>query len=182
MVSPPVQDASQPPRRPRGIHVAEIAAMFVIGGLLCSLVYWVERRWWTPMAIPAARDVTFDVVVLDAGAGTPIAGAEVGIEEETGEFDPPGPDWKGTTDARGRIRVVHRFQAHTMVGQDGKIRGRVVFNRASGIHSFSSSLVVKAPGHGELVVDLVARYPRGIDFEDPSALPITVTLVSGSPH
>jgi len=81
--------------------------------------------------------VTFDVVVSDADTGNTISGAEVGIDEETGEFAPPEPTWEGITDAGGRARLAHDFDANTVLGKDGKVRGRVVFNSGSPLTNLS---------------------------------------------
>ena len=108
--------------------------------------------------------------------------AEVGIDEETGEYDPPGPAWKGATDAGGRLRLFHRFGANTMLGKDGKVRGRVVFNRGTSIQSFSYLLVVKAPGYREESINLELEFPRGIDYEDPSPRTIQVLLSPSPPR
>ena len=123
------------------------------------------------------RQVTFDVVVSDADTGNAISGAEVGIDEETGEFDPPGPTWKGTTDARGRARLAHDFDANTVLGKDGKVRGRVVFNTGStpGL-VFSYLVVVRATGYREETIRLEAHFPRGIAYEDPSPQTIRVQM------
>ena len=123
------------------------------------------------------RQVTFDVVVTDADTGNAISGAEVGIDEETGEFDPPGPTWEGTTDARGRARLAHEFDANTVLGKDGKVRGRVVFNTSTtpGL-VFSYLVVVRATGYREETIRLGAHFPRGIAYEDPSPQTIRVQM------
>ena len=131
----------------------------------------------SPTSTPVTRHVTFDVVVSDADTGNAVSGAEVGIDEETGEFDPPGPTWKGTTDARGRVRLVHDFDANTVLGKDGKVRGRVVFNTGTtpGL-VFSYLVVVRATGYREETIKLGAKFPQGIDYEDPSPRTIRVLL------
>jgi hypothetical protein len=168
--------------RKRSIRRARVAALVVVGGFLCWLTFQVEQRLSSPTATPVTRDVTFDVVVSDAETHLAVSGAEVGIDEETGEYDPPGPTWKGTTDAGGRLRLVHRFGANTVLVRDGKVRGRVVFNRGTSIQSFSYFLVVKAPGYREESINLGAKYPRGIDYEDPYSRTIQVLLSPSPPR
>jgi len=162
--------------RQRSIHTVWVAALVVVGGFLCWLTFQVEQRLSSPTATPVTRDVTFDVVVSDAKTDIAVSGAEVGIDEETGEYDPPGPTWKGTTDAGGRLRLVHLFDANTVLGKDGKVRGRVVFNSGTSIHSFSRRLVVKAPSYREESINLGVKFPRGIDYEDPAPRTIQVLL------
>ena len=176
------QDATRHPMRQRSIRRVRVAALLVVGGFLCWLAFQVEQRLSSPMATPVTRDVTFDVVVSDAETDIAVSGAEVGIDEETGEYDPPGPTWKGTTDAGGRLRLVHRFGANTMLGKDGKVRGRVVFNRGTSIQSFSYLLVVKAAGYREGSINLGVKFPRGIDYEDLSPRTIQVLLSPSPPR
>ncbi len=176
------QDATPPPMRRRSIHTVWVAALVVVGGFLCWLTFQVEQRLSSPTATPVTRDVIFDVVVSDAKTDIAVSGAEVGIDEETGEYDPPGPVWKGTTDAGGRLRLVHRFDANTVLGEDGKVRGRVVFNSGTSIHSFSRLLVVKAPGYREESINLREEFAQGIDYEDSSPQAIRVLLSPSRPR
>jgi hypothetical protein len=167
------QDATPHAIRRRSIRAVRVATLVVAGGLFCWLTFQVEQRLSSPPPPPpVTRDATFDVLVSDAATNMAVSSAEVGIDEETGEFDPPGPTWKGTTDAGGRLRLVHPFGTNTVLGKDGKVRGRVVFNRGA----FSYLLVVKAPGYREESINLGARFPRGIDYEDPNPLTIQVPL------
>ena len=176
------QDATRPPKRQRSIRRGWVAALVVVGVFLCWLTFQVEQRLSSPTATPVTRDVTFDVVVSDAETNLAVSNAEVGIDEETGEYDPPGPAWKGTTDAGGRLRLVHRFSANTILGKDGKVRGRVVFNRGTSTQSFSYLLVVKAPGYRKESINLEVKFPRGIDYEDPYPRPIQVLLSPSPPR
>src|SRR4051812_9821291 len=102
-------DAIPPHRRPRAIRVAWVAALVAGGVLLCWATFLVEQRLSSPASPTTTREVTLDVVVSDADTGKPVVGAEVGIDEETGQFDPPGPKWMGRTDAGGRARLAHGF-------------------------------------------------------------------------
>jgi hypothetical protein len=168
--------------RQRSIRRVRVAVLVAVGCLLCWLTFQLEQRLSSPTATPTTRDVTFDVVVSDAETNIAVSSAEVGIDEETGEYDPPGPAWKGTTDAGGRLRLVHRFGANTVLGKDGKVRGRVVFNRGTSIQSFSYLLVVRAPGYREESINLGLRFPQGIDYEDPYPRMIQVLLSPSPPR
>ena len=176
------QDATPHPIRQRSIRAVRVATLVVVGGFLCWLTFQVEQRLSSPTATPATRDVTFDVVVSDADTDIAVSGGEVGIDEETGEYDPPGPTWKGTTDASGRLRLVHPFGTNTVLGKDGKVRGRVVFNRATSIQSFPYLLVVRAPGYREESINLGAKFSQGIDYEDPYPRTIQVPLSPSPPR
>src|SRR5262249_14995635 len=154
------QDATPPPMRQQPIRTVRVATLVVVAGLLCWLAFRVEQRLSSPTATPVTRDLTFDVVVSDADTNIAVSSADVGIDEETGEIDPPGPTWKGTTDAGGRLRLIHRFGANTVLGKDGKVRGTVVFNRGTSTQSFSSLLVVRAPGYREESINLGVEFPQ----------------------
>ena len=117
------QDATPPPSRQRSIRRIRVATLLVVAGFFCWLTFQVEQRLSSPPATPVTRDVTFDVVVSDAETNVPVSSAEVGIDEETGEYDPPGPTWKGTTDAGGRLRLVHRFGANSVLGRTARSGG-----------------------------------------------------------
>jgi hypothetical protein len=168
------QDHSPPPVRPRAIRPLWVAALVAGGVLSCWATFRVEQRL---TSLPVTRQVTFDVVVTDADTGNAISGAEVGIDQETGEFDPPGPTWEGTTDARGRARLAHDLEANTVLGKDGKVRGRVVFNTSTtpGL-VFSYLVAVRATGYREETIRLGAHFPRGIAYEDPSPQTIRVQM------
>jgi hypothetical protein len=159
-----------------------VAALVVVGGFLCWLTFQVEQRLSSQTTTQGTRNVTFDLVVSDADTNIAVSGAEVGIDQETGEFDPPGPTWKGTTDASGRLRLVHPFGTNTVLGKDGKVRGRVVFSRGTSIQSFSYLLVVRASGYREQSINLGARFSQGIDYEDPYPLTIQVPLSPSPPR
>jgi hypothetical protein len=176
------QDANPPPKRPRSIRKVRVATLVVVGGFLCWVTFLVEQRLMSPTATPAARDVTFDVVVFDANTNIAVSSAEVGIDEETGQYDAPGATWKGTTNSSGLLRLVHRFGANTVLDKDGKVRGRVVFNQRTSIQSFSYRLVVKAPGYREEWINLGERYSGGIDYEDPYPRTIQVLLSPSTPR
>ena len=163
-------------RRPRAIRAGGVAALVAGCGLVCGVAFLVERSLSAPTSSPEWRDVTFDVVVSDAATGLTIASAQVGIDEETGQYDPPGPTWEGITDARGQARLVHGFAANTAVGKDGTVRGRVVFNTGSPLSGGSYLLAVQAPGYRVQTVPLESRYPLGIAYEDRSSRPIQVRL------
>ncbi len=147
----------------------------VVGGVLsCWTTFRVEKGL---TSLPVTRGETFDVVVTDADTGKMLSGAEVGIDEETGDIDPPGPIWKGTTDSRGRARLAHDYEANTVLGKDGKVRGRVVFNTdATPGLVFSYLVAVRATGYREETIRLGAHFPRGIAYEDPSRQTIRVRL------
>ena len=170
-------DDSPSPLRQRAIRPLWVAALVSGGILSCWATFRIEQRLSSPPSPPVTRQVTFDVVVSDAATGNAISGAEVGIDEETGEFDPPGPTWEGTTEARGRARLVHEFGANTAIGKDGKVRGRVVFTShlTPGL-VFSYLVVVRATGYREQTIRLGAHFPRGITYEDPSPQTIRVRL------
>src|SRR5262245_49148843 len=162
--------------RQPSMRTVRVATLVVVGGCLCWLTFQVEQRLSSPTATPVTRDMTFDVVVSDADTNIAVSSAEVGIDEETGQYDPSGPTWKGTTDAGGRLRLVHCFGANTVLGKDGKVRGRVVFNRGTSIPSFSYLLVVKAPGYREESINLGVRFSQDIDYKDPYPRTIQVLL------
>lgn len=171
------RDVAPRPSRPRAIRPLWVAALVAGGILSCWATFRIERRLSSPPSPPVARKVTFDVVVSDAVTGGSISGAEVGIDQETGDVDPPGPTWKGITDARGRARLAHDFDANTAIGKDGKVRGRVVFNShpTPGL-VFSYLVVVRAAAYREETIRLEAHFPRGIAYEDPSPRTIRVRL------
>ena len=171
------QDDAPSAVRPRLIRPLWVAAL-VAGGILSFwATFRIEQRLSSPPSPPVTRRVTFDVVVSDVATGNAISGAEVGIDEETGKFDPPGPTWMGITDARGRARLAHDFEANTVLGKDGKVRGRVVFNAITtpGL-VFSYLVVVRATGYREETIRLGSHFPRGIAYEDPSPQTILVRL------
>lgn len=116
------------------------------------------------------------MVVSDTDTGNPVPGAEVGIDAETGEYDPPGPTWKGVTDAGGRVRLVHGFVANAVIGKDGKVRGLVVFNRGTSSLSFSDLLLVRAAGYRGETISLSRGFPRGVPYEDKSPRTVQVQL------
>jgi hypothetical protein len=176
------QDATPPPIRQRSIRVLRVATLVLVGGFLCWLTFQVDQRLSSPTTTQVTRDVTFDVVVSDAETNIAVSGAEVGIDEETGEYDPPGPTWKGITDASGRHRLVHPFGTNTVLGKGGKVRGSVVFNRGTSIQSFSYLLVVKAPGYREESINLAAKFSQGIDYEDTYPRTIQVALSPSPPR
>lgn len=159
--------------RPRAIRIAWVAALVAGGGLIFWATFLVEQRITSPTVVPTKREVILDVVVSDAATGRAILGAGVGTDFETGDYDHPGPSWEGITDANGRFRLVRSFGANTMLGKEGKVRGRVVFTGGT-------FLVVRAPGYREETIDLEGRFPRGIDYEDTSPRTIRV-LLSPSP-
>ena len=163
-------------RRSRAIRAAWVAALVAGGGLLCWVTFLVEQRLSAPPVTPGWRDVTFDLVVSDIATGNAISGAEVGIDEESGQFDPPGPTWKRITDVGGRARLVHSYSANTVLGKDGRVRGNVVFSYGSPMTSFSYLLAVKAPGYRGRTIRLADEFPRGIAYEDPSPRTIRVRL------
>jgi hypothetical protein len=171
------QDGVNPRLGPRAIRPLWVAALVAGGILSCWATFRIEQRLSSPPSPPGTRQVTFDVVVSDVATGKAISGAEVGIDHETGEFDPPGPTWMGITDARGRARLAHDFEANTVLGKDGKVRGRVVFNAITtpGL-VFSYLVVVRAIGYREETIRLGAHFPRGIAYEDPSPQTIPVRL------
>jgi hypothetical protein len=171
---PPTPDSP----RPRAIRAAWVAALVAGGGVLCWMAFLVEQRLSAPATPPEWRDVTFDVVVTDAVTGKAVPRAQVGTDEETGQIDPPGPTWKGVTDAAGAFRLVEGFRANAVLGEDGKVRGRVLFDLGSGspLLHFSSLFVVRAPGYREETINLAARFPEGIAYEDPSPRKIRVVL------
>ena len=103
-------------------------------------------------------------------------GAEVAFDRETGQFAPPGPAWLGATDLGGLIRLLREFNANTVSGTDGKVRGRVVFHLADAPLSFSDLLLVKAPGYRAITLSLDAQFPQGLDYEDLSPQTIRVRL------
>jgi len=162
--------------RRRAIHAALVSALVAGGGLSCWVTFLVEQRLTAPASPPVTREVTFHVVVSDADTGNPVPGAEVGIDAETGEYDPPGPTCKGSTDAAGRVQLVHGFVANAVIGKDGKVRGLVVFNRGTSSLSFSDLLVVRAAGYRGETVSLSREFPRGVPYEDPSPRTVQVQL------
>ena len=164
--------------RPRAIRIAWVATLVAGGGLIFWTTFLVEQRLTTPKLVPQRRMVTFDVVVSDADTGKAVSGARVGIDQETGDYDHPGPSWEGLTDAGGRFRLVRGFGANTVVGKDGKIRGRVNFTGGGGLPLSNPScfLVVRASGYREHKINLEGMFPRGIDFEDTSPRTIRVPL------
>lgn len=174
MTAPP--DADPPLARPKAARTAWVVALVAGGCLSCWAAFVVEQRLSAPTLAPDSREVTFDVVVTDADAGTPVPGAQVGVDMETGEYGPPPPTWKGVTDATGHARVVNDYNANAVFGRDGKARGRVVFTRGSAPHSFSDLLVVRASGYRERIIALSVEYPQGINYEDPAPRTIRVQL------
>ena len=64
-----------------------------------------------------------------------------------------------------------------MLGRDGKVQGRVVFNTSTtpGL-VFSYLVVVRAAGYREETIRLGAQFPRGIAYEDPSPQTIRVQM------
>lgn len=175
------QDTTPPPGRQWAARAIRTAVLVVVGGFSCWLVFQIEPRPSSPTT-PFARDVTFDVIVSDSDTSVAISGAEVGIDMQTEEFDPPGPAWKGSTDATGRFRLVHSFPANTMLGKNGQVRGRVVFTLGEPMMSNSYLLVIKAPGYREKTIDLNAQFSGGIDYEDPSPRTVPVDLAPGPPQ
>lgn len=176
------QDTTPPPGRQWAARAIRIAVLVVVGGFSCWLVFQVERRLGEPISTPAERDVTLDVIVSDSDTSVAISGAEVGIDMQTERIDPPGPAWKGSTDATGRFRLVDFFPANTVRGADGKVRGRVVFTLGEPMMSFSYLLAIKAPGYREKTIDLDAQFSGGIDYEDPSPRTVPVHLSPSPPQ
>jgi hypothetical protein len=64
-----------------------------------------------------------------------------------------------------------------VLGKDGKVRGRVVFNTGAtpGL-VFSYLVAVRATGYREETIRLGAHFPRGIAYEDPSPQTIRVQM------
>ena len=166
-------------QRLRATRAARVAALVAVGGLLCWWAFLVEQRLWSPAVTPTSREVTFDLLVSDADTGHAISGAEIGIDGETGEYDPPGPTWKGITDAGGRLRLVESFRATTVLGKDGKVRGQIVFNTGTPLSNGSYLLVVRAAGYRQETIRLEEKFPRGIAYEDSSPRTIQVRLSPG---
>ena len=154
----------------------QLGVLVVAGGVLCGLAFRVEQALTAPAATPGSRAVTLDVVVSDAETGVAIPGAEVAFDRETGQFAPPGPAWLGATDLGGLIRLLREFNANTVSGTDGKVRGRVVFHLADAPLSFSDLLLVRAPGYRAATLSLDAQFPQGFDYEDLSPQTIRVRL------
>ncbi len=164
--------------RPRAIRFAWVAALVAGGGLIFWATFLVEQRLSSPTVVPTTREVSLDVVVSDAATGRAILGADVGTDFQTEDYNHPGPSWEGIIDANGRYRLIRDFGANTVLGKDGKVRGRVVFKSGGGtpLSNTSSFLVVKAPGYREDKINLKERFPGGIDFEDTSPRTIRVPL------
>jgi hypothetical protein len=170
------QDDTPPTVRPRAIRAAWVAALVAGGCLLCWGTIRVEQSLSTPAVMPGSIEVTLDVVVTDADTGEAVSGAEVGIDQETGDMKAPGPTWKGITDERGVVRLVHDFDANTVLGKDGRVRGMVVFGSGSPPLNSWYLLAIRASGNREQSISLVDQFPRGIAYEDPSPRTIRVRL------
>ena len=69
-----------------------------------------------------------------------------------------------------------------MLDKDGKVRGRVIFNRGTSIQCFSYLLVVKAAGYREGSINLGVKFPRGIDYDDLYPRTIQVLLSPSPPR
>lgn len=84
-------------------------------------------------------------------------------------LQPPGTSWEGITDANGRFRLIRGYGVNTVLGKDGRVRGRVVFTGGT-------FLVFRSPGYREKTIYLEGRFPQGIDFDDTSPRTIRVPL------
>ncbi len=169
-------------RFPPASRVVRVLALVALGVLACGVAVLVDRRWSAPIESPRVRAVDFDVVVVDSSTGLAVAGAEVGFDQESGDFDDPGPSWAGATDSGGQLRVVGYFAAVAVPDGRGGFRGTVVFHDGVPPSSVPDLLVVRAPGYRGATIDLDARFPRGIAFEDRSARTIRVPLAPGFPR
>ena len=167
---------------PPASRVVRVLALVTLGVLACGGAFLVDRRWSAPVESPRVRTVDFDVVVVDSSTGLAVAGAEVGFHRESGDFNDPGPSWAGATDQGGRLRVVGNFAAVAVPDGRGGFRGTVVFHDGTPLSSVSELLVVRSPGYRGATIDLDARFPRGIAFEDRSARTIRVPLEPGFPR
>ena len=168
--------------RPRAVRIAWVAALVAGGGLIFWATFQVEQRLTSPKLVPRKRMVTFEVLVSDGDTSKAVSEAQVGIDQETGDYDHPGPSWDGITDAGGRLRLVRGFGANTVLREDGNVRGRVNFTGGGSTPlSYSSYfLVVRASGYREEKINLERMFPRGIDFEDTSPRTIRVPLFRSS--
>lgn len=119
-------------------------AFILMGVLLAAVTAGLSLRFgWLDPHTNGPADASFDIVVTDARTGTPLAGAAVLYEEETGEIDPQYPV-VAVTDRAGRARIRCNFPLPKLTGSaPDERKTRIAIARAK---FTGTSYVVRASG------------------------------------
>lgn len=154
-----------------------LLGLVVVAGLLAWGAIRLQHHWDLAALTPDRREVRLEIRVVDQDTGATVAGAEVGLDHETGDFSHEGPIARAWVGPDGVARLGGSFHAVTRRDRDGVVRGKMRFDGGGPMMSEPYFLVIRAPGYRDGHENLHRSLTNRIPYEDPAPVRVEVRLV-----